>query len=105
MLFVLRLFGGWFILAAVIALTYDITTAAQTGASVAFASLGKDWYAINPSSLNALQASIEQHVAKVLWDPLMLGVLKTPAFAGFAVLGVLLYMLGMRRDRTNIYAN
>ena len=50
-----------------------------------FASLGKDWEAISPSSLNALQTGIERHVAKALWDPLVLGLLKTPAFAAFAV--------------------
>ncbi len=105
MLFILRLFGGWSILAAAIALTYDITAAYQTGAKLVFASLGKDWEAISPSSLNALQTGIERHVARALWDPLVLGILKTPAFAAFAVFGVLLYILGMRRSRTNIYAN
>ena len=105
MLFMLRLLGGWSILTAVIALTYDITAAYQTGSRLVFASLGSDWEAIGPSSLNWLQAGIERHVARALWDPLIAGLLKTPAFAAFAILGVMLYILGMRRSRTNIYAN
>jgi len=105
MLFLLRIIGGWAILLAVIALVNDLTHSYQTGAKFAFASLGKDWYAVSPATLNSLQAGIERHVAPILWDPVMLAVLKAPAFAVFGILGVLLYLAGLRRRRLNIYAN
>ena len=101
----LRILGGWAILAAVIALVNDVTHAYETGTKFAFASLGKDWDLVSPTSLNLLQAGIERHVAPVLWDPVLLTVLKAPAFAVFGVIGVLLYVAGLRRRRVNIYAN
>jgi len=104
-LFVMRILGGWAILAATIALVSDLTTSGQTGAKLAFSSLGKDWYAVSPSSLDMLQASIERHVARVFWDPVFLTLLKVPAFAVFGVLGIGLYFFGLRRRRVNIYAN
>ncbi len=104
-MFLLRIIGGWSILVAIIALVNDVTQSYQSGAKLAFASLGKDWYALSPGTLNVLQAGIERHVHPMLWDPGMLTVLRTPAFAVFGVLGVVLYGLGLRRRRTNIFAN
>jgi hypothetical protein len=104
-MFLFRWLGGWSILLAIIAVVNDVTQSYQSGAKLVFASLGKDWYVISPTSLNALQAGIERHVHPVLWDPAMLTILKSPAFVVFAVLGVLLYALGLRRRGTNIFAN
>ena len=104
-MFLFRLVGGWSILVAIIALVSDATHAYQAGARLSFASLGKDWYALSPATLSQLQAGIERHVHPLLWDPVLLAVLKMPAFAVFAVLGVALYILGLRRRRTNIFAN
>ena len=105
MMLLLRILGGWSILAGVIALVWDVTDSYQNGTKLAFAALGKDWHAISPASLVQLQAGIEQHVAPVLWDPVILAVLKAPAFAVFVFFGVLLYLAGLRRRKLNIYAN
>ena len=105
MLFLLRIIGGWAILAAVIALVDDVTRSYQTGAKLAFASVGKDWAILSPSSLAALQAGVERHVSRALWDPVILSALKAPAFAVFAVVGIALYLVSLRRRRLNIYAN
>ena len=104
-MFFLRLIGGWSILAGVVALVADVTRAYESGGKLAFSSLGKDWYAISPATLNMLQAGIERHVHPALWDPVMLNVLKAPAFGVLAGLGVVLYIIGLRHRRTNIYAN
>lgn len=104
-MFMLRLLGGWAILTAIVALVYDLTHSYQTDAKFVFASLGKDWYAISPSTLNLLQASVERHMHPILWDPVLLSLLKAPATGVFAVLGVGLYAIGLRRRRTNIFAN
>jgi hypothetical protein len=104
-MFLFRWLGGWAILVAIIALVNDVTHTYQAGARLAFASLGKDWYALSPATLNALQAGVERHVHPALWDPVLLGVLKTPAFLVFGGLGVVLYGIGLRRRGTNIFAN
>ncbi len=105
LMFLFRWLGGWSILVAVIALVNDVTHSYQSGAKLTFASLGKDWYALSPSTLNGLQAGIERYVHPVLWDPAMLTILKTPAFVVFGVLGLALYGIGLRRRGTNIFAN
>ncbi len=104
-MFLFRWLGGWSILVGIIALVNDVTQSYQSGAKLAFASLGKDWSALSPSSLGALQAGIEGHVHPALWDPVLLTALKTPAFAVFGVLGVLLYGFGLYRRRVNVFAN
>ena len=105
MLFLLRILGGWAILAAVVALVNDLTRSYQTGAKFAFASLGKDWFLISPGSYDVLKIGIERHVAPMMWDPVLLTLLRVPAFAVFGVLGLLLCLAGLRRRRLNIYAN
>ena len=105
MLFLLRIIGGWAILTSIVALVSDFTHTYQNGPKLAFSSLGKDWYAVSPGTLNMLQTAIERHVTPVLWDPVFLTVLKAPAFAVFGVLGAGLYLAGLRRRRVNIYAN
>jgi hypothetical protein len=103
--FLLRLLGGWAILTAVVAVVNDLTMTYRTGAGLAFASLGKDWYLVSPGTLNALQAGIERHVHRLLWDPVMLTLLKAPAFVVLAGLGILLYGLGLWRRRVSVFAN
>ncbi len=104
-MFLLRWIGGWSLLVAIIALVNDVTHSYQSGAKLVFASLGKDWSALSPATLNALQAGVERLVHPALWDPVLMSVLKTPAFAVFGVLGLVLYGFGLYRRRVNIFAN
>ena len=105
MMFLLRILGGWFVIAAIIALVNDVTVSYQTGAKLTFASLGKDWEMFGRGSFELVQAGIEKHVSHGLWDPVLLTVLKAPAFGVLAAIGVLIYVIGLRRRRLNIYAN
>jgi len=104
-MFLFRWLGGWSILIGIIAMVNDVTHSYQSGAKLSFASLGKDWSLLSPATLNAVQAGIERHLHKLLWDPVLLAVLKAPAFAVFGGLGLLLYGFGLHRRRTNIFAN
>jgi hypothetical protein len=105
MLIALRIVGGWAVLAAVIALVNDVTHAYETGAKFAFASLGKDWYVISPSTQDTLRTGIEKHVAHMLWDPVIVTILKAPAFSVLGLLGVLLFAAGLRRRSIDVFAN
>ena len=102
---IFRILGGWLLIVAIVVLVNDVTRGFQGGGALRVSSLGKTWYALSPGTLNQLQAGIERHVHTALWDPLMLTVLKLPAFAVFLALGAAIYALGLRRAGTNIYAN
>ena len=50
--------------------------------------LGQFWYAIDPGSLNLLQAVVERYLHPYLWDPIVFTVLLWPGWAVFGVLAV-----------------
>ena len=102
---ILRLLGVWLMLLAIVALIYDGTRVLADNGALGFTSLGEHWFAIHPASLNATQAGIERHVAPFLWDPVMTTLLLLPAWVVVGGLGALLYLLGYRRKRLNVYTN
>jgi len=104
MMFLLRIIGGWFLIAAVIAFVNDLTVSYQTGAKLSFASLGKDWETFARGSFEFVKAGVESRAHR-LWDPVLLSILKAPAFGVFLVVGIVVYAIGLRRRRTDIYAN
>jgi len=53
-------------------------------------SLGQLWYVIDRASLNTTQAAIQRHVLPALWDPVLITILRGPAWVIFALLGLLL---------------
>ncbi len=104
-MFVLRFIASWFLVVGIIALVHDgIKSIANEGGFVMTA-LGKHWFDLEPSSLNAFQAGIERYVAGWLWDPVVIAILQSPTWIVFFVLAGLLYWLGRKRRRTNIFAN
>ena len=60
----------------------------QSG-KLAFIPLGQSWYAIDPGSLNLLQAVVERYLHPYLWDPIIFTVLLAPSWAFFGGLAVL----------------
>lgn len=63
--------------------------------------LGQAWFNIDPPSLNLVQAVIERHIWPPLWDPVLLTVLRWPAWAvlGLPALILLIVPIGGRRHR------
>ncbi len=102
---ILRLLGVWLMLLAVIALVYDGTRMLADNGALVFTSLGEHWYSIHPQSLNTAQAGIERHVAPFLWDPVITTILLLPAWIVVGGLGALLYLLGYRRKRLDVFTN
>lgn len=102
----LRIIGGWFLLAAVIALVYDGTKTLGSGdGEIVMTPLGQHWFNIHAASLNISQAAIERHVAPWLWDPVITSILTTPAWVVFTILGFAFYFMGRRRKKIDIFAN
>jgi hypothetical protein len=60
--------------------------------------LGQLWYALDRSSLNLVQAVVQRYIHPFLWDPIIVSVLLSWAFAVLMILGVLLLVLFRRRD-------
>jgi len=59
--------------------------------------LGQLWYELNRSSLNLVQAMIQRYIHPFLWDPVIVTILLSWAFAVLMVLGVLLLIIFRRR--------
>jgi hypothetical protein len=82
---------------AIIAAVLD--AARSVGAShLVTTSLQESWQSISASSYSLAEAAIKTHIYAILWDPVMLWVFATPAFIVFALLAVLLYAIGYRRE-------
>ena len=94
--FIFRFLGFWLLAGAFIALVYD-GTKSIAGNSLFITKLGATWNAIHSTSLQLLQPAVERHVARFLWDPVILNVLTAPTWAVLGILGALLILLGRRK--------
>lgn len=104
-MFVLRFLASWFLVVGIIALVHDgIKSIANEGGFVMTA-LGKHWVDVHTNSLVGLQAAVERYIAGWLWDPIIIAVLQTPTWIVFFIFAGLLYWLGRKRRRTNVFAN
>jgi hypothetical protein len=97
-LVVLRVIGWLLLLAALIALGWDFFNWFHEGHWTA-TPMGKLWYQLSPGSLNLMQAVIERHVWKTLWDPIILTVLLQPVWLVLGIPGLLLALLARSRKR------
>ena len=59
--------------------------------------VGQLWYELNRSSLNLVQAVTQRYIHPFLWDPIIVTILLSWAFAVLMVLGMLLLVLFRRR--------
>lgn len=91
--FTKRLLGEGLLIAAAIALVYDIGKALFGVAGFTPAGLGTLWYSLHPSSLNGAQAGIQRFVSPLLWDPTISTLLQAPLFLVCGALGLLFFGL------------
>lgn len=89
-----RLVGILFLVLALVILAADLVAAARGEGAGELRPLGALWYALDPGSLNLVQAVIERYVWEPLWDPVLAGILRVPGVYLFAGLGVVLIGLG-----------
>ena len=95
---VLRVIGWLLIVAALLALGWDIFFWIHDG-HMAFTPAGAAWYRVSPGSLNLTQAVIERHIWKTLWNPLILTVLLQPLCLVLGIPGLLLAFIARARKR------
>ncbi len=60
--------------------------------------LGQLWYELDRSGLNLVQAVTQRYIHPFLWDPIIVSILLSWAFAVLMVLGVLILVLFRRRS-------
>jgi len=94
--FLLRTLGLLSLAAAFVFFVYDGTKSIAANALV-FTKISDFWTLINAASLQQLRPLIEGHAPPWLWDPVAVTILDAPAFAGFAIVGAILMLLGQRK--------
>ncbi|HZP21407.1 MAG TPA: hypothetical protein VFB16_14515 [Bauldia sp.] len=105
--FLLRFVGLWLIAGSLVAVVVD-GARSIAASEVLVTPLGRTWLDLDPASLAATQAFVEQNlearIGSWLWDPAMLALLAVPTFAFLAVLGGLLAWLGRKRRLAPAFA-
>jgi len=94
---VLRVIGWLLILAALALLGRDVLRWVASGHWAATPT-GKLWYQLSPNSLGLLQAGIERHVWRPLWNDGIFPILLQPVWLVLGVAGIVLVAL-FRRSR------
>ena len=61
--------------------------------------LGQLWYQLDRSSLNLVQAVTQRYIHPFLWDPIIVTILLSWAFAVLMIVGVLLLVVFRKRVR------
>ena len=100
-----RIVARLLLIAAAVAIAYDVTRTATGGAGLVMTSLLDHWSAISPATLEAARKSVSARLNPALWQFGVLPVLRQPAWLVAGVLAVLLTWLGRRRREIRIFAN
>lgn len=96
MRFVFRLLALSTLAIAVIAAVLD--AARSLGASrLVTTSLAESWMQLSPDTLTRSGEWAEQHLYPLLWDPIVLSVLKAPTWLFFFALACLFHLASYRR--------
>jgi hypothetical protein len=105
MLVLLRIFGVWLLLLAMVAAVVDATKSLAGGGTWVVTPMGEQWQTLNADSLAATKTWIEANASPFLWDPIMATILHAPTWVVFGILGVLLYWLGQKRKPVDVFIN
>ena len=105
MLVLLRIFGVWLLLLAMVAAVIDATKSLAGGGAWVVTPMGEQWQALNADSLTAAKTWIEANAGPFLWDPVMTSILHAPTWVVFGILGVVLFWLGRKRTPAEVFIN
>ncbi len=101
--FLFRFLGLICLAAAFILVIYD-GTKSIAGSGLFLTTVQALWELINAGSLAKLKPLIAPYVGGLLWDPLMLGILATPAWGLLGFFGIVLLILGRKKKPLIGYA-
>lgn len=100
----IRLFGLWLFLLALIALAVDSTKSLAAN-EIIVTSFGEQWYELNQTSLKSFQIFIESYIHPFLWSSIIFNILTWPSWIVLSLMGMLIYWLGRKRQKTSIFIN
>lgn len=95
---VIRLLSTILLAVAVIMAVLDATRSIAVGSWV-MTPVGVSWGAVSPQSLDRFQELVTSSLPMMVWDPLMLTLLRLPGFIVFTALSLLLALAGHKRKR------
>ena len=95
--FLFRVVGLFVLALAVVLAVLDITRSI-TAASLILTPLGLSWQAVNPQTLLASKEAVEAWTHPILWDPVILFLLRLPSWLVFWLVAMLLLWMGQRRE-------
>ena len=104
-MFILRLIGSWFLIAAMIALVYDGTKSMGNPDHWVITSFADHWRNLHPGSFEALRVATETSLHPIVWDPVLTSFMALPGWLFIGGIGVFLFYMGRQRTRMNIYTN
>jgi hypothetical protein len=93
------------LLLAAVALITDVTRTTSGDAGLVVTSLAEHWRAIAPGTFDAARAAVTRRAGGWMWDPVILGMLRLPAWLMLGGLGLGLGYAGRRRRTVNVFAN
>jgi hypothetical protein len=94
-----------FRLAAMVALAVAVimavldTTRTVAASHLVLTPLGTSWSAVSPETLAAAESFVREKIQPLVWDTVVDWILGQPGFAVFAVIALLLYMIGYKSER------
>ena len=77
---IFRFLGSWLLAMGALALINDIARAMAPGMKLAFLSMRGLWQMFHEASLTSLQNLLQKSLHPLMWDPIMLALLKLPAW-------------------------
>ena len=102
---IFRFLGSWLLAMGALALINDIARAMAPGMKLAFLSMRGLWQMFHEASLTSLQNLLQKSLHPLMWDPIMLALLKLPAWVVLGAVGGALCFLGRRRRRVELFTN
>jgi hypothetical protein len=96
--FVFRLAAMFALAISVIMAVLD-TTRTVAASALVMTPLNASWLAVSPGTRSAFETFVRVKINPLVWDGALAWVLNQPGFAVFAVLALILYAIGYRRDR------
>jgi hypothetical protein len=97
-MFTLRSLGLGLIIAALVVAAISATHIEEPWSAMA-KSLGELWATAHPGSLDVVRTAVQQHLPSQAWDPVLLTLLRLPAWLMAAILGLTLYLVGARHPK------
>ncbi len=95
--FLFRVIGLFVLAFALILAVLDITRSI-TASAIILTPLYEAWTSVSPQSLQSAQEAVESWVHPILWDPIVLFLLKLPSWLVFWISAMVLLWFGQKRE-------